>query len=77
MGFLFPLLLGEEDVLHSYFGIGCFFYALKIKLKLSQNKSNRSDFEFSIGVIFIFSARNKNSGNKLTVNKYNLFPKNV
>ncbi len=36
--FLFPLLLGGENVLHSYFGIGCFFYALKIKLRLRKTE---------------------------------------
>jgi hypothetical protein len=36
--FLFPLLLGEENVLHSHFGDGCSFYALKTKLRLRKRE---------------------------------------
>lgn len=38
LGSLFPLLSGEENVLHSYFGTGCFFYALKTKLRLRKRE---------------------------------------
>ena len=41
--FIFPLLLGEENVLHSYFGTGCFFYALKTKLRLRKTEKEAFD----------------------------------
>lgn len=42
-----------------------------------EMKFNRSDFGFAIGQIFLFSASNKNLGNKLTANECNLFPNSL
>ena len=41
----------------------------------TQIKGTKRPFDFPIGLIFSLSASNKKLGNKMTVNKYNLFPK--